>query len=304
MIYGAGKYKYELVDEWAKYPEGWSFVDVPSISIDSQDNVYVISRGDHPVMAFNREGSLLTSWGEELFNRPHGSCVGHDGFIYCTDEVHHVVYKFTLEGRLIMTLGNKDKPSDTGYVRKSTVLESLPTIERGGPPFNRPTSVALSSSGEIYVSDGYGNARVHKFAYDGTLLFSWGEPGDGPGQFRIPHCIWVDKQDRGWVTDRENNRIQIFDTQGKFIDQITDLIRPNNFCIDSQGVVYVAELPRRVSIFTPDGSLLARWSCEGEFSACHAIAVDSRGDIYIGDITKKYGVDRGTKTVRKFVKRS
>ena len=97
-----------------------------------------------------------------------------------------------------MTLGNKDQPSDTGFVHTLglTLTACLPTIKRGGPPFNRPTGVAISPSGEIYVSDGYGNARVHKFSPDGSLLLSWGEPGEAPGQFRLPHSIWVDKQER------------------------------------------------------------------------------------------------------------
>jgi DNA-binding beta-propeller fold protein YncE len=168
-------------------------------------------------MVFDREGNLLTSWGEGLFKRAHGSRIGRDGSVYCTDDSNHTVFKFTPEGKLLLMLGNKDHPSDTGYVQQGGLYESLATIKRGGPPFNRPTGVALSSSGEIYVSDGYGNSRVHKFTPAGTLLFSWGEPGIAPGQFRLPHSVWVDKQERVWVCDRENNRIQIFDARGEFL---------------------------------------------------------------------------------------
>ena len=194
MYDGTGKYTYELVDGWAKMPEGVSFIDVGGLSIDSQDRVYVLNRGAHPVMVFDREGNLLTTLGKGLFNRPHGVCIGPDGSLYCTDDGNHTVMKFAPDGKLLMTLGNKDHPSDTGYVNKGSMEEKLATIKRSGPPFNRPAGVALSSSGEIYVSDGYGNARVHKFTPDGTLLFSWGEPGTAPGQFRVPHSVRVDKK--------------------------------------------------------------------------------------------------------------
>jgi len=314
MLYGTGKYTYELVDGWAKCPEGFSFFDVCGLSIDSQDRVYILSRSAHPVMVFDREGNLLTSWGEGFFKRAHGTCVGPDGSVYCTDDKDHTVRKFTPEGNLLQVLGSKDQPSDTGYVQQPRLAESLATIRRGGPPFNRPTGVALSSSGEIYVSDGYGNARVHKFTPDGTLLFSWGEPGDAPSQFRLPHSIWVDKRERVWVVDRENNRIQIFNAQGEFLTQWTDLSRPTDIFIDDEETVYVSGLsPRRgVSIFTIDGKLLARWGSQQEedketalFLAPHAIAVDSRGDLYVGEVSVTYArIDRGPRTVQKFARRT
>ena len=312
MVYGSGKYTYELCDGWAKLPEGESFLDVCGLATDSQDRVYILNRSPHPIMVFDREGSLLNSWGEGLFKRAHGSCIGSDGSIYCTDDGHHSVSKFTPEGELLLTLGNKDQPSDTGFVHTPglTMTACLHTIKRGGPPFNRPTGVALSSSGEIYIADGYGNARVHKFTPDGTLLLSWGEPGTAPGQFTLPHSIWVDKQDNVWVVDRENNRIQIFNTQGKFLSEWTDLSRPTDMFIDNNDTVYVSELNQRVSIFTIDGKLLARWGNEGQdedsplFYAPHAITVDSRGDLYIGEVSKTFAkVDRGPRTVQKFVRK-
>ncbi len=310
MLYGTGKYRYELVDGWAKCPEGWSFIDVCGLSIDSQDRVYILSRSAHPVMVFDREGNLLTSWGEGFFKRAHGSCVGPDGSVYCTDDGNHTVSKFTPEGKLLQVLGSKDQPSDTGYVQQSDLYESLATIRHGGSPFNRPTGIALSPSGEIYVSDGYGNARVHKFTPDGTLLFSWGEPGNASGQFRLPHSIWVDKRERVWVADRENNRIQIFDARGEFLNQWTDLSQPTDIFIDDEETVYVSELNQRVSIFTIDSKLLARWDSQGQvketalFIAPHTIAVDSKGDLYVGEVSGTHDrIDRGSRTVQKFARR-
>ena len=311
MLYGKGKYQYELLDGWAKCPEGFSFLDVPGLSIDSQDRVYVLSRSGNPIGLFSREGELLNWFGREYFTRAHGICVASDGTIYCTDDGNHTVSQFTTDGKLLRALGNKDQPSDTGYTTKPSFYESLATIKKGGQPFNRPTGVALSSLGELYISDGYGNARVHKFSPDGTLILSWGEPGNAPGQFRLTHSVLVDKYDRVWVADRENNRLQIFNSEGKFLKQWTDLNRPCDVAIDEEDIVYISELNRRVSIFTLDGELLARWGSEGEdkdktlFLAPHGIAVDSLGDIYIGEICMGIaGVDRGSRTVQKFVRKS
>lgn len=313
MTYGSGKYSYELLKGWAKYPEEWALLDVCGLAIDTQDRVYVLNRSTHPVIVFDREGNRLTTWGEGLFRRAHGAGIGPDGAIYCTDDELHVVYKFSPEGELLQTLGNKGRPSDTGYDPEwFDFFWSLTTITRGGAPFNRPTGVAISTTGEIYVSDGYGNARVHKFSPYGTLLLSWGEPGFAPGQFRLPHSVCLDNQENVWIPDRENNRIQIFNPQGKLVDEWTDLIRPTDVCIDREGTVYITELGLRVSIFTGEGKLLTRFgNKDGKdketalFLAPHTIRVDSKGDLYIGEVSKTYtGIDKGLQTLQKFVRQA
>ena len=329
MSYGTGKYRYELVGGDVRVPEGWFFFGACGLAIDSQDRVYLLSRTVHPLLVFDRDGNILTSWKDfeamttglchfrSTNGRAHGLFVGPDGSVYCTDDVNHTVSKFTPEGELLMVLGNKGHPSDTGYVQKS----GIDSIKQGGPPFNRPTGIALSSSGDIYVSDGYGNARVHKFTPDGTLLFSWGEPGTAPGQFRVPHSVRVDKQERVWVCDRENSRIQIFSAQGEFISQWADIGgKPCDIFFGSDGILYVpiksGHHPHGVSIFTSDGKLLARWGSQGPpdeipdkgtalFITPHAIVVDSRGDIYLGEIRHEMGkIDRGSRAVQKFVRKT
>jgi hypothetical protein len=260
-------------------------------------------------MIFNRDGVFLDSWGEGYFTRPHGSRFDSYGFLYCSDDTDHIVSKFTHDGKLLKVLGKKGKPSETGYKPHQNLMDSLRSIKHGGPPFNRPTGVAFSSKGEMYVSDGYGNARIHKFSPSGELLFSWGEPGSGPGEFMLPHNVWVDTYDRVWVPDRENNRIQIFDEYGKFISEWINLNRPTDIFIDKNNVVYVSELAPSVSIFTLDGELLTRWGSEGKnptfnlFIAPHAITVDSRGDIYVGEVSMtSANIDKGGRTVQKFTK--
>ncbi len=310
MSYGYGRYVYDLVDGWAKLPPGYSMPDIGGIAIDKEDNVIVLNRGSHPVLVFDREGNLKGTWGEGYFKRAHGCCIAADGSIYCTDDGSHTVTKFTPEGKPLMVLGRRDQPSETGFVQQTDLYLRLASIKRGGLPFNRPTGVALSPAGEIFVSDGYGNARVHKFASDGTLLFSWGEPGYGPGQFRLPHQAKYDKRDRIWVPDRENNRMQIFTAQGELLNIWPELHRPTDVFIDAKETVYVSELRQRVSIFAYDGTLLSRWDSEGQgvdtalFLAPHAIAVDSRGDVYVGEVAMTgFGVDRGSRAVQKFARR-
>jgi DNA-binding beta-propeller fold protein YncE len=314
MPYGTGEYTYELVDGWAKLPRGWSFQDVTGLAIDAQDRVYVLNRGIHPVIVFDRDGNLLMTWGEGLFKHAHGAGIGPDGSIFCTDDELHVVYKFTPEGELLQTIGNKGQPSDTGYIPEwNDIFWSLTTITHGGPPFNRPTGVAVTASGEMYVSDGYGNARVHKFSPDGKLLFSWGEPGYLPGQFRLPHYICLDNQERVWIADRENSRLQIFDSSGKILDQWEDFIRPTDVKIDKNNIVYVTELCQRVSILSIDGKVLTRFGNQkgkdlekALFLAPHTVAIDSRGDIYVGEVSwswTKRTLDRGPRVVQKFARR-
>ncbi len=311
MLYVAGEYSYKLIENWAKLPKGWTFDDIGGLAVDSQDRLYVLNRSIHPVMVFDPDGNLLVSWGEAFFQSAHGVCLGNDNVIYCVDDGAHAVYKFTTDGKLLQTLGSPGKPSDTGYVPSGwDFFWRLSTIEKSGPPFNRPTGVALAPSGEIYVSDGYGNASIHRFSPDGTLLSSFGKPGSAPGEFKLPHSIFIDHRNRVWVLDRENNRIQLFSLKGEFLNEWRDFIRPTDVWIDKQGMIYVSELCLRLSIFSSDGRLLARWGNEvGEdkemalFLAPHTIAVDSHGDIYVGDVSVRHAkLDRGSRNLRKFVR--
>ena len=299
-------------DRWANVPSGWTWTEVTAVGIDSQDRVFVFNRGDHPVMVFDRDGSFLTSWGEGVFAGPHGITIGPDDCVYCTDHLDHTVRKFTHDGRLLMTLGTSGQPSDTG----ATSID-FRTIQRAGPPFYFPTNVAIGSNGEIFVTDGYGNARVHKFSSDGKLLLSWGEPGSGPGQFRVPHGIAIDKNGIIFVADRENCRIQMFSPDGEFLNQWPGIARPCQITFDSRENMYVAELGYkagmwpgtyapfgeatggRVSVFDSQGQLLARWgggsdpTAPGDFFAPHDIRVDSLGDVYVSEVVMSAGGNRG-----------
>jgi len=309
---GTGELRYEALARWETLPAGWSFVEVAGVATDSRDRVHVFNRGEHPVIVFDRDGRFLASWGEGVFQRAHGITIGPDDAVYCTDDLDHTVRKFAPDGRLLLTLGTSGLAADTGLVGID-----YRTIRRGGPPFNRPTNVALAADGALYVTDGYGNARVHKFAADGRLLFSWGEPGGGPGQFNLPHGIAIDREGLVYVADRENSRIQLFTPKGEWLAEWTDVARPMQVCIDRHDRVFVAEVgwraglfpwqsppsagapAARVSVFDRAGRLLARWGgtgdpcAPGDFFAPHDLCLDSRGNLYVGEVVMSAGGNRG-----------
>ena len=273
MVFGQGTHQYTVQENWWTLPEGWEFGWIPAVAVDSQDKVYVYSRSEHPMVVFDRDGNFIDSWGDDILKDAHGIFIDADDNIYCTEREPHVIRKFTTDGELLMTLGTPDVPGAEGE------------------PFNLPTDFALGPDGEMYISDGYGNARVHKYSPDGELIKSWGQPGTGPGEFDLPHCVRVDPRNRLMVADRENNRIQFFTLDGEYIEEWGDLLQPDTIYIDDDDLVYIAELGQRISIMTLDGEVISQWGSErgssvpGEFMACpHGIWLDSHGDIYVGEV--------------------
>jgi DNA-binding beta-propeller fold protein YncE len=288
MTLGCGEFTYE-VQEWPRLPRDLSIGDVGGIAVDSRDQIHVFARGKFPLLVFDRAGSLLHSWGEGCFQRPHGIDIGPDDSIYCTDDGDHTVRKFAPDGRLLLTIGIPGEPAPF----------------MSGQPFNRCTHTALSPNGDIYVSDGYGNARIHKYSPGGKWLTSWGGPGIAPGEFNVPHNLCSDANGRIYVADRENHRIQIFGGDGKLEAQWHGLHRPCALCA-SKGdnpLFFIGEvgpglpvnrnfpnLGPRLSVVAPTGRILARIGTEPagprltQFMAPHGLAVDSCGDLYVGEV--------------------
>jgi len=316
MVYGSGKYSYRIAERWAGFLFEAEVPDIWGLSIDKQDNIYVFTRGRSPMIKFDRDGNVLSTWDEELIplcGTIHSGYVAPDGSVFCVDAKGHTISKFSPDGKPLFQMGNKNKPSDTGFdwspASGIPLAVALDDVKRSGPPFNSPTDITISPSQELFVSDGYGNARIHVFSNDGKLKYSWGDPGRERGQFRVPHSVWVDKHDRVWISDRENDRIQIFDIQGEFIDQWTGFSLPCDIFIDDNETVYVAELNRRISILDNKGKLLARIGDDEPDNqktlllSPHSIAVDSHGDIYVGEIAKSFaGTDRKGRVLRKFIR--
>ena len=273
MAFGTGDYRYDVQENWYRLPDGWSFGWVAAVAVDSRDRVFVYSRSDHPLVVFDRDGSFSTSWGDEHLKDAHGIFIDADDNVFCVERETHIMRKFTAEGELLMTLGMPHQP---GAAQQ---------------PFNLPTDLALGPNGEMFISDGYGNARVHKYTADGELITSWGSPGTGPGEFDLPHCVRVDSRNRVLVADRANNRVQHFDLDGNYLAEWGDLLHPDTIYIDTNDIVYIAELDQRMTIMDLDGNVLSRWGNEpgstapGAFYACpHGCWVDSRGDLYVGEV--------------------
>lgn len=275
MAFGFGKFTYELAEGWGKLPDGWEWGWIPAVACDSEDRVFVYSRSKHPLVIFNREGEFIDSWGEDVLIDAHGIYIDGDDNVYCIERDNHCIFKFNNKGELLMTIGTPGKPA-----------------ENDGNPFNLPTDLAIASTGELFISDGYGNHRVHKYSAEGEHLLSWGEGGDGPGQFNLSHCVRLDKDDRVWVCDRENNRIQIFDTNGDFLSEWTGLLQPDTLFFDPhEDILYLAELQQQINVYTLDRELLSQWGGAkksdkpGEFKAYpHGIWMDSHRDLYVGQV--------------------
>jgi DNA-binding beta-propeller fold protein YncE len=256
------------------------------IAVNSQDRVYVGSRGNHPVLIFDRNGKFISCWGEGHFGDPHGVCIAPDDSVFITDRANNVVEKVAPGGQILMTLGTR------GVFRPMMLRQ----------PFNQPTDLAVSPSGELYVCDGYGNFLMHKFSAEGKLLKTWGEPGNGPGQFALPHRVGINKKGIVYVADRNADRIQLFTPDGEFITMWTDFRWPQDLYVDRKNeLVYVVESPQksRLSIRDFKGKIIWQLGAQHRGKTllynCHTVFADSRGDIYVGEIVK-------TKRIMKFVK--
>lgn len=275
-ILGEGAWRYRVERNWARLPRWWTFGDEAASgpprtavkgAVAANGDVYVLSRSAHPVCVFDPSGGFVTSWGEGVFSSfVHGLTIAPDQTVWITDSGTHLVSAHAPSGELLRTLGARDMPSPTLY----------------GRPFNMPTGVAFASNGEIYVSDGYGNRRVHCFSPDGTLLRSWGEPGAGPGAFAIVHFIAIDDRDQVYIADRENQRIQVFDTQGGLLAAWAGFDMPSDLVFGREAI-YVGGRDG-LSIWTRDREPIVRWTPDqpapGTFNI-HGIWLDAEENIYL-----------------------
>lgn len=303
----SGGYTYEIVEGWAMGAETGidGTFDVAGTGVDSKGNVYLFNRGPIPVIVVDRDGKLVRRWGDKAtFPNAHAVTVDPEDNIWLTDTFDHTVRKCTPDGKVLMTLGESGKPADPMC----------------GRPFCQCTHMAIHpGTGELFISDGYGNARVHKYTPDGRLLFSWGEHGNKPGQFNLPHNIATDRDGYVYVADRENMRVQVFTPNGKLVDMWTEMARPCGLFIDSKAgtqMAYIGELSAawwaqvsyklwdmvnqpamgpRISLYTLDGthraSLLenGQGDAPNQMMAPHGVSVDAEGSIYIGEVSSTAG---------------
>jgi streptogramin lyase len=302
---------YQTVENWAKLPEGRAWGSSAGVSLDRPGHIWVAERCGantcagsdlDPILEFDSSGKLLKSFGARMFIFPHGITADKDGNVWVTDGQGsggkgQQVFKFSPDGKVLMALG---KPGVAGNTPDT---------------FNQPSAVAIAANGDIFVADGHGgdsNARIVKFSKDGKFIMTWGKKGSGPGELNIPHALAFDSKGRLFVADRGNNRIQIFDQQGKFIAEWKQFSRPSGIAIDKNENIYVADSESgsvakdhaawkrgmrigsarsgSVTAFIPDPVENATGT-----SAAEGVAVDANGVIY--------GAEVGPKDLKKYIRK-
>ena len=285
---------YQIVASWPARPKDLTWGAVAGIAISPADQIWTFNRGPVPIQVYTADGILVSSWGEGQFREPHQVRIDRKGCVWLIDSGLHVVKKFTPAGKLLLTLGTPDEPGEDST------------------HFNRPTDLAVAPEGGVFVTDGYGNNRIVHFDERGQFVRTWGTLGSNPGQFSLPHSIALDSRGRLYVADRNNARVQVFDQAGRFLDQWRDLLVPWHIVITERDEIYVCgsspmrwpKLPipglvvgippkdQLVMVFTPDGRVtrlctFPKGTQVGELDWLHAMAVDRRGNLYLGDIQGK-----------------
>jgi DNA-binding beta-propeller fold protein YncE len=264
---------YRPVAGWPQLPPGVELGPVSAVATDAKDRVYVAHRGPKPGLVFDSDGKFVRSWGDDHLKTAHGLRIDHDGNVWVTDIGNHLVLKFDPQGRLLLSLGQKGRAGD------------------GPDQFDRPTDVAVAASGAFYVADGYGNARVLKFDRTGKLLKQWGTKGKGAGEFNLPHAVCLDAKGRVYVGDRENNRVQVFDGEGKFLDQWNESGAPFGLFLAGERLFVADGRANWVRVLGADGMSLGRFgekgTAAGQLQLPHMLCVDSRGSVYVAEVTNK-----------------
>jgi len=255
-------------------PDHITWAACSGVAINSQGQVYIFHRGKHPLVCFDKDGKYIPSWGEKLdaeIATPHGLRIDSEDNIWLTDIGHHLVRKYSPKGKLLLAVGTTDKPGT------------------GENQFDKPTDVAFGPQGEFFVTDGYGNSRVMVFGKQGKFLRTWGHAGTGEGEFNTPHVAVVDKAGRLLVGDRENNRIQVFSTDGK-LQAIWTGMTPFGMALDRDGRLFIADgKAHNVVQLDKHGKIVGKWGKQGhapgEFGLPHMLAIDADGNLYVTEIT-------------------
>jgi sugar lactone lactonase YvrE len=287
--------RYVVDPTWPEKPREYGWGAMPGIATDKKDNVWIFTRARPPVQVFDGAGKFVRAWASESILIPHHIRVDHEGHIWVTDIGSHTVQKYTVDGKLLQMIGTSGKPGcDATHM-------------------NKPADVTVLPSGDIFVADGYGNRRIVHFDKTGKFVKDWGEEGTQPGQFALPHSIVSDSQKRLYVADRENARVQVFDTDGKLLDVWDKLMTPWGLYVKNDDEIWIcgssqskADDGSGYAVLPPEDQVMVKVDHRGQVLLrvplpmtqeppgkpgavdwVHGIALDSIGNIYVGDIQGK-----------------
>jgi peptidylglycine monooxygenase len=265
LFVALGQQRYLVERPWGEVPSGGG--KVTDVVCDANGHVFVLLRADcyvddalPTVIELAPDGRRLAAWGEDIADG-HMLSIGLDGRIYVVDRDAHEIVVFDRTGRRVGGLGQRHRPNT---------------------PFNHPCDVAIAPSGDIYVADGYGASHVHRFGANGDLIATWGTPGKGPAQFSTPHGIWALADGRVAVTDRENDRLQVFSATGELDSVWADFYHPMDIFQDADDRLYVTDQVPRLSMLAADGTLLAR--CRPVLNGAHGMWGDAEGNLYMAEM--------------------
>lgn len=279
----APEISFRVVKDFFQIPNDMFMAEAVGVALDSKGHIFILNRGNHPVLEFNPDGSFITTFGEgsPLFTTPHSIRFDQQDNLWYVNSAANLVVKFDPNRRVEQALGRREEP--WVYLTHG--------IERAIPPpanFYQPTDTVVGPDGSTYVTDGYGNSRVAKFTREGTLIKYWGDRGTKPGQFNTPHSIVMDANSTLYVADRQNDRIQVFDTDGN-LKAVWNLDGPAwSLCITPgpRQVLFVGSVGR-VYKLDLEGHVLGKFGklgrLPGWFDSIHALACPDEKTLYLAN---------------------
>jgi streptogramin lyase len=267
LVVALGQQMYRIERPFGRFDARGALVS--DVACDSRGHVFVLLRSDplvdapsDPVIELDPEGTMVGSFGTGEVADAHMMCFDRHDRLFVVDRDLHQIVGFDRSGRVVARIGERGRP---------------------GSPFMHPSALAFAPDGSFYVADGYAACRVHRFSPDGALLCSWGERGDGPGQFTTPHGIWVLADGRVLVADRENDRVQTFSPTGEPLDAWRHLPRSMDIWSDAAGRIYVTDQAPRLTRFDESGNVTG--CCRPVLNAGHGISGDTKGHLYLAEVS-------------------
>ena len=262
---------YKVAADFFEFPADWVEGEASGVALNSKGHIFLFQRTRPMLSEFDEKGHYLRSLGEGLFDHPHGLRIDAGDNIWTTDDTNNTVLKLSPAGKVLLVLGRRNNGGEANWL------------------FNKPTDVAFSKNGDIFVADGYGNSRVVKFDRNGNYIKAWGTYGSGPGEFMLPHSVVIDRNDRVYVGDRENARIQIFDTEGRFLTQWNGIGYPYGLFITPDQHIWMVDGGfDRIVEFDQTGKILGSIGSPGhqpgQLAWGHFLAIGADRTLFVADV--------------------